>query len=459
MKAREISIRETVGGGYDTFWASKKRYVVCKGSRASKKSTTAALKIIVRMMQYPLANTLVVRKTGASLKDSCFAQLRWAIERLGVSAWWRARVSPLELEYLPTGQRILFRGMDDPLKVTSITVKHGILCWGWLEEAFELDEDAFNRIDESLRGKLPDGYYIQWLITFNPWSSSSWLKARFFDTPHDNVLAMTTTYRCNEWLSDADREMFDEMARTDPDRYKVAGCGEWGLEAGQFFKQWRESVHVIEPFTIPAGWLRFRSMDWGSARPYAVYWWAVDYDGNMYAYRELYGWGGKPNEGTGETAKQVGQRIAKLEGKKENVQYGVLDNACWAHTGVTGPTIAEELNNELYTAGLVTMGKSSKGRVDGANALKERLIGNKQKDGSYKPAIFFFPNCVHAIRTLPMLAHDQRNPETYDTTAEDHAADAIVYACLSRPWAPAKPQKEQPRDKYRNEPQASPWAV
>lgn len=108
MKAREISVRETIGGGYNDFWASKKRYVVCKGSRASKKSTTAALKIIVRMMQYPLANTLVVRKTGASLKDSCFAQLRWAIERLGVSAWWRARVSPLELEYLPTGQRISF---------------------------------------------------------------------------------------------------------------------------------------------------------------------------------------------------------------------------------------------------------------------------------------------------------------------------------------------------------------
>ena len=102
MKEKVFSVREVVGGGYADFWNSKKRYVVCKGSRASKKSTTAALKIIVRMMQYPLANTLVVRKTGASLKDSCFAQLRWAIERLGVSPWWQARVSPLELEYTPT---------------------------------------------------------------------------------------------------------------------------------------------------------------------------------------------------------------------------------------------------------------------------------------------------------------------------------------------------------------------
>ena len=131
MKRREISLSAVLGGGYNDFWRSKKRYVVCKGSRASKKSTTAALKIVTRMMQYPLANTLVVRKTGASLKDSCWTQLRWAIDRLGVSAWWRARVSPLELEYLPTGQKVLFRGLDDPLKVTSITVKNGVLCWGW----------------------------------------------------------------------------------------------------------------------------------------------------------------------------------------------------------------------------------------------------------------------------------------------------------------------------------------
>lgn len=129
----DISIRKVIGQGYDDFWKSRQRYVVVKGSRASKKSTTAALKLIVRMMQYPLANALVVRQTAASLKDSCYTQLRWAIERLGVSKYWRARVSPLELEYIPTGQKILFRGLDDPLKVTSITVKHGVLCWGWLD--------------------------------------------------------------------------------------------------------------------------------------------------------------------------------------------------------------------------------------------------------------------------------------------------------------------------------------
>lgn len=128
----KISMREVVGGGYDEFWRSTKRYVVCKGSRASKKSTTAALKLVVRIMQRPQANALVVRQTAATLSNSCYAQLKWAINRLGVERFWKATVNPLQLVYIPTGQKILFRGCDDSLKITSIAVEKGHLCFCWL---------------------------------------------------------------------------------------------------------------------------------------------------------------------------------------------------------------------------------------------------------------------------------------------------------------------------------------
>ena len=434
----EIRLPEIVGKGYREFWNCRKRYRVVKGSRASKKSTTTALNLICRLMEYPAANVLVIRKTAATLKDSCFAQLQWAINRLQVSKYWKSRVNPLELEYIPTGQRIIFRGCDDPLKITSITVPKGHLCWSWIEEAFELSEEEFNRIDESLRGKLPPELFIQLTVTFNPWSSTSFLKAKFFDIPRQNVFAMTTTYECNEWLSESDREYFEEMKKIDPDRYLVAGCGNWGIPTGQYFKEFTESQHVIKPFKIPDTWIKFRAMDWGQAKPYCVLWFAVDYDGKLYVYRELYGWGGKPNVGTGETAAQVAERICGVETKSENVRYGVLDNACWARTGVTGPTISEEINMKLSQKGLVTFGKSSKGRLEGANALKQRLIGNK-KDGRYEPAIKIFSNCVHLIRTLPQIGHDAHDVEKYDTTGEDHAIDACIYGCLSRPWTPTKP--------------------
>ena len=439
----KISVKEVVGGGYDEFWRSKQRYVVCKGSRASKKSTTAALKLIVRLMQMPLANALVVRQTAATLSNSCYAQLKWAINRLGVEKYWKCTINPLQMVYLPTTQKIIFRGLDDALKITSITVERGHLCLAWLEEAYEVTEDDFNRVDESLRGQLPEGYYIQWLITFNPYAASSWLKARFFDKPSKDILAMTTTYRDNEFLSDADRELFEEIRRTEPERAKVVCDGDWGIESGQYFSMWRDSVHVIKPFKIPREWMKFRAMDFGQAKPYAVVWFAVDFDGNMFAYRELYGWGGKPNVGTGETARQIGEKIVELEKADEDLRYGVLDSACWARTGVTGPTIAEEINSVLAGKGLTPFIPSSKGRLEGANMFKQRLIGNQLEDGNYKPAIQFFSTCIHCLRTIPMIGHDKHKPELPDTDSEDHAYDACAYGCLSRPWTPIRKAEER----------------
>ena len=453
MSVKKISLQEIVGRGYADFWNSKKRYVVCKGSRASKKSTTAALKIIVLMMQYPLSNCLVVRKTLATLRDSCYSQLRWAIRRLNVEKFWKDTINPLQLTYLPTGQKILFRGTEDSDKIKSITVEHGFLNLAWAEEAFELEFEEFDKIDKSLRAQMPEGYFTQWLITFNPTSSSSWLKSFFFDNPRDNVLALTTTYHCNEWLSDEYKEILEYTRIHDPEKYKVDGLGEWGLEGGRYFSEWRESIHVVKPFAIPSNWIKFRAMDFGQAKPSACLWFAVDYDNNLYAYREFYSWGGKANVGTGETAKQLGEHIAALETKEEKVSYGVLDNACYARTGVTGPTIAEELNNVLIKNKLVSFSPSSKGRIEGANAFKQRLIGNKLKDGTYKPAIYFFANCIHSCRTIPMLAHDKRDPEKYDTDGEDHCADAICYACMSRPFSPARPKNnDYQRDAWAEKP-------
>ena len=139
------------GGGYGDFWRCKARYRVLKGSKGSKKSATTALNYITRIMQYPGSNLLVIRKIGDNHRSSTFAQLQWAIHRLGVDDYWKPTTSPMELTYKPTGQKILFRGMDDPLKLASITVSSGYLCWVWVEEAFEIaSEDDFDVIDLSV---------------------------------------------------------------------------------------------------------------------------------------------------------------------------------------------------------------------------------------------------------------------------------------------------------------------
>lgn len=249
---KQVSLLDTIGKGYYEFWHSKKRYVVCKGSRASKKSKTTALWLIWNIMKYPKANAVVYRKVGRSLRDSCFAELKWAINTLGVSDYWKAHVNPLELIYKPhkkaPEQKILFRGLYDALNLTSLSVEHGHICFAWLEEAYEImDEEKFKLIDEGLRGKMPPELWIRIMLTFNPWNDRHWLKKRFFDAKDkSNILTLTTNYKINEWLSDADLSYFETMRINDPRRYQVAGLGDWGVVEGLVYENFEERFFVLK---------------------------------------------------------------------------------------------------------------------------------------------------------------------------------------------------------------------
>ncbi len=235
-----VFLSKLVGKGYDDFWRSHARYRVLKGGKGSKKSATTAINIIYRIMAYKDANALVVRQVMDTHRTSTFAQLRWAIGRLGVAHLWKCTVSPMEMTYLPTGQKILFRGFDDVLKLASTTVDKGYLCWVWIEEAYEIPSEAdFDKLDLSVpRGAVPPPLFKQTTLTFNPWHEGHWLKSRFFDSPPDNADIFSTTYLCNEFLDDTDRAVFDRMKKDNPRRYAVAGLGEWGVSEGLIFENW-----------------------------------------------------------------------------------------------------------------------------------------------------------------------------------------------------------------------------
>lgn len=241
------NLPQIIGKGYATYWNYKGRYRVVKGGRGSKKSTTTALWIIYKMMQYPLANTLVIRRIFNTHKDSTYTQLKWASNVLGVSHLWKFSKSPLEATYIPTGQKILFRGLDDPMSITSITVEHGHLCWCWFEEAFQvMNEDDFNKVDMSIRGELPKGYFKQITLSFNPWSEKHWLKKRFFDAEDEDVLAITTNYTCNEFLGEDDKKLFEKMKINNPRRYNIEGLGNWGIAEGLIYNNFEELDFDIE---------------------------------------------------------------------------------------------------------------------------------------------------------------------------------------------------------------------
>ncbi|MGI6361771.1 MAG: PBSX family phage terminase large subunit [Bacillota bacterium] len=287
-----IHLPSVIGRGYSSFWHSKVRYRVLKGGRGSKKSCTTALWCIYNLMKYPEANLLVVRRYFNTHKDSTFAQLIWAINRLGAADAWGFSKNPMEIRYKPTGQKILFRGMDDPQSITSITVDKGVLCWFWIEEAFQIMNEAdFNKLDTSLRGIVPEGYFKQLTLTFNPWSDKHWIKKRFFDTESDLIFADTTNFMCNEFLDEADKQVFEEMRINQPRRYQVEGLGNWGIAEGLIYDNWEEHDFKIAELLKKRPYLKTTfGLDFGYTNdPSAFIAMAVDQKAKeIYVFDEFY---------------------------------------------------------------------------------------------------------------------------------------------------------------------------
>lgn len=235
--------------------------------------------------------------------------------------------------------------------------------------------------------------------------------------------------------------------------------GDWTVTLGAFFDCWEAKRHIVDPFPIPADWLRFRSMDWGSAVPFSVGWWAIVQDdvnirgrvlprGCLVRYREWYGCRtGQPNVGLKLHAEEVGKGIYDRE-KGETVAYGVLDPSAFAEDG--GPSIKERLaqgsGGKIWFRAADNKRVALRGAMGGWDQMRARLVGNT--DGH--AMIVTFPNCVDSIRTIPFLQHDPDRPEDVMTDAEDHAGDEWRYACMSRPWVPyVEPVKAEVKTGYK----------
>ena len=400
MQTNRVYLPDIVGKGYGAFWRFKGRYKVVKGSRASKKSSTQSLKVIMEIMENPCINWLVVRKTERTLRDSCFAQLKWAMRQLKVERYFKCSVSPLEITYIPTGQKILFRGLDDPLKVTSITVEVGALCRLWIEEAYEImSEDAFDRLDESIRGQLPDGLYHQVVLTFNPWSDRHWLKKRFFDEPSENVLAMTTNYLCNEFLSNSDLVLFEEMKKN-PKRYQVAGLGNWGVVEGLVYENWKEQEFSIDEIRKLPGVKAIFGLDFGyTTDPTALFCGVVDSaERRLYVFDELYE--------HALTNSAIAERVKRLGYAKETI---IADCA-------EPKSIAE-----LRGFGMTRTRASKKGA--------DSILNGIQRIQDYE--IIVHPRCVNFLTEISQYQWEKDRFGKYTGKPEDdnnHLMDAMRYA-------------------------------
>ena len=194
--------------------------------------------------------------------------------------------------------------------------------------------------------------------------------------------------------------------------------GDWDVAEGAAFYEFDRSVHVVEPFEVPFSWPRIRAMDYGYSSPSCILWGAVDWDGTIWVYRELYE--------KGHTGESLASLILALEHDDPVMTQNVLDGSCWSNHG-TGPSIAETMirNGARFVP-------ADRNRMAGKIELHRRLDEDKPLSSKGGHGLRIFSTCTNLVRTLPTLPLSRTNSEDVDTKAEDHAYDALRYMCMTR---------------------------
>ncbi|GGN64340.1 PBSX family phage terminase large subunit [Oceanobacillus indicireducens] len=412
-----ISPAKTIGKGYNRFWHNKQFYRVVKGSRGSKKSKNTALNYIYRIMKYEWANLLVIRRYSNTNKQSTYTDLKWAANKLKVAHLFKFNESMPEITYLPTGQKILFRGLDDPLKITSISVDVGILCWVWCEEAYQLEDmGAFDTVVESIRGShdSPD-FFKQVTLTFNPWSERHWLKREFFDeeTKRKDVFAITTTFRVNEWLDEVDRARYQDLYRTNPRRARIVADGEWGVAEGLVFENFEvrefdplEKIKQIQETT--------HGMDYGFTNdPTTEVSSVVDLKNKeIWIYDEHYE--------KGMTTQDI---------------YNILQEKELLKASITGDSAEPRLIRELVSKGVRRLHASVKGKGSINHGISF-LQGFK---------IYIHPSCEHTIEEFNTYTFKQDKEGKWlnePIDANNHIIDALRYSMERYHMSKGKDKKQ-----------------
>lgn len=320
-------------------------------------------------------------------------------------------------------------------------------------------------IPEEYQGRFP-----RIVCSSNPGNIGHvWVKAAFVDTCRDGNLHQMPDGEGGMLRQYIPARLPDNpsMAANDPDyRAKLRGLGsetlvkamedgDWDIIEGAYFDNWSSKL-ILRPFSIPEQWTRFRSFDWGSARPFSTGWWAIASDslerpeglipkGALIRYREYYGCKRDkdgaviPNTGLKMPANKVSSEIINRSNGEEYA-YSVADPAIFSDDG--GPSIAERME-PIYWTRADNKRVPGGGHMGGWDQMRQRIDG---EDG--RPMIYCFDTCTDSIRTIPALQHDPHRPEDVDSNMEDHAGDEWRYACMSRPWIRLVDGDNKPRDRW-----------
>lgn len=402
----------------------KYKYPLYGGAKGGGKSYILRWALVRKLVKWAVAGHLGVRvglfcEDYPSLKDRQVTKIEKEFPRwLGTLS--NSQIEGLSFKLKPEfgGGVIALRNMDDPSKYASS--EFAVVA---IDETTKNLREIFDQMRSIVRwpgiedtgvwgGTNPGGIGHAWV-------KKLWIDGIFDeeDPPKEQFYFVKSLPTDNPHNA---KGYIEELARL-PDKLKKAYYdGNWDVFEGQFFTRWNKDQHVIEPFAVPLAFKKFRAYDYGHENPACCKWYAIDYDGRVFVYREKY-W----QKGHKTDADEQAKEIVRLSGDEE-YDYSIADPAIFSPTGVVdkygGQTIAETFARN----GIIFMPASNR-RIDGWSVMNQYLMWDEHN----KPKLQYFSTCKDSIRTIPNLVHDEIRPEDVDTDGEDHAADVDRYFLMS----------------------------
>jgi hypothetical protein len=405
--------------------------VMFSGGRAPGKSD-ALMMDPLRYCNNRAFRGLVIRKAMNDLRD-LIRRAKELYPQAYPGTKWKEQE---KLFVFPSGATIEFGYCDHEDDVARYQGQE--YTWLGIDELTQIpSEETYTKLVASVR-KSGDGLKNYVRSTTNPnGPGKNWVKKRFVDKGSANttitivtdVKGVGTIKTTRKWIHGT---VFDNPKYVKENPQYIAMLqnidnevlrkqwleGDWDSADGLAFDEFSRKTHVIKPFDIPSSWYRFRACDWGYKTKAVCLWFAVDYDGQIYVYRELVT--------TGVLAKDFGAKIRNIEeGTGEKVRYGILDVSAWSQRGEDAPPPAEDMGNLTWRPS----DRSKHSRVTGKQQVHKYL----QADEDGTPGVLIFDTCTDLIACLSSIPMDKNNNEDVDTKGDDHSYDALRYGLMSRP--------------------------
>lgn len=414
------------------FHSSGATEVVYGGAKGGGKSCALVMEALAYGLEHPGATIYLFRETFDDLEANLVAEMK--------AKWPKELYTYHESKHIATiegGSKVFFRYIRNEEDAEGYQGRS--MDFVGVDELTKHTERAIQIILSCVRS--PKGFPPRFRGTCNPGGiGHGWVKQRYIDATDygkkvvvdevtgNKIAFIPAQVYDNHVLMQNDPAYVRRLENLPEEEKRAFLYGDWDVFMGQYFREWRHSKHVIDPFEIPEHWTRFISMDWGYNDHTAVYWHAVN-DGRVYTYREYYDRLKLPSE--------VATTIRNLS-HGEDIRYIKASPDMWHKrgTGEKGESIAETF--EEAWNGWAHLERADDDRLQGWTRMREYM--KDAPDGV--PFWQVFSTCRNLIRTLPTLVHDTRRVEDVADGSEDHPADAVRYGLMSRP----DPRKYEPRE-------------